>query len=76
MAEQRAHGQVEPGHGDPGYHGDHGGLRKYLMVFLALCFLSTLSFLTYFDFWREAFSVPVSRALSSWNAACAISSTG
>jgi cytochrome c oxidase subunit 4 len=63
MAEQRAHGQVEPGHGDPGYHDEHGGLRKYVLVFVALCVLTTLSFLTYFDFWRETFSVPVSRAL-------------
>lgn len=63
MSDQRAHGQIEPGHGDPGYHGEHGGLKKYLVVFAALCFLTTLSFLTYFAWWDQIFSVPVSRAL-------------
>jgi len=34
-------------------HGDHshGGVGKYLMVFLALCGLTTLSFFTYSRFW-------------------------
>lgn len=63
MAEQRAHGQIEPGHGDPGYHGDHGGLKKYVIVFFALCGLTTLSFLTYFDWWHAMFGIEVSRAL-------------
>lgn len=63
MSEQRTHGQVEPGHGDPGYHGDHGGVKKYIVVFGCLCVLTLLSFLTYFDFWRHTFSIPVSRAL-------------
>ncbi len=63
MAEQRAHGQIEPGHGDPGYHGEHGGLKKYIAVFVALCVLTTLSFLTYFAWWDALFSTPVSRAL-------------
>jgi cytochrome c oxidase subunit 4 len=34
-------------------HGDHshGGVGKYMMVFLALCGLTTLSFFTYSRFW-------------------------
>lgn len=35
-------------HGDE--HG-HGGIGKYLLVFLALCFLTTMSFLTYSPAW-------------------------
>jgi cytochrome c oxidase subunit 4 len=31
-------------------HG-HGGIGKYLLVFLALCGLTTMSFLTYSPFW-------------------------
>ena len=63
MSEQRTHGQIEPGHGDPGYHGEHGGVKKYVYVFGALCVLTTVSFLTYFAWWDHLFSVPVSRAL-------------
>jgi cytochrome c oxidase subunit 4 len=37
------------GHG-PGDHG-HGGIGKYLLVFLALCGLTTLSFFTYSPYW-------------------------
>jgi len=29
----------------------HGSLGKYLLVFVALCVLTTMSFLTYTDFW-------------------------
>jgi cytochrome c oxidase subunit IV len=29
----------------------HGGIGKYLLVFLALCGLTTMSFLTYSSFW-------------------------
>lgn len=39
---------------DPDHHDDdHGGNGKYIMVFLALCVLTTASFLTFFDFWNE-----------------------
>src|SRR5882762_10468413 len=41
----------------------HGGIAKYLIVFVALCALTMCSFLTYFDFWREHVSVHASRAL-------------
>src|SRR3954469_16725901 len=41
----------------------HGGIGKYLIVFVALCALTMCSFLTYFDFWREHVSVHASRAL-------------
>ena len=47
-----AHGHQDVGpdahaHG----HDDHGGNAKYIKVFLALCFLTTCSFLTYSDLW-------------------------
>jgi len=32
-------------------HHSHGGIGKYLLVFLALCVLTTLSFFTYSRFW-------------------------
>ena len=41
----------------------HGGIGKYLVVFVALCALTMCSFLTYFDFWRDHVSVQASRAL-------------
>jgi cytochrome c oxidase subunit 4 len=44
-------------------HIDHGGIGKYLLVFVALCVLTGFSFLTYFDFWRDNVSVEASRAL-------------
>lgn len=37
------------GHSDE----SHGGNGKYIVVFFLLCGLTTLSFMTYFDFWRE-----------------------
>lgn len=44
------------------HHEEHGGYGLYFGVFLALCFLTTLSFLTYFDFWRNSVPTNVSRA--------------
>lgn len=35
-------------------HDDHGGLAKYIYVFFALCFLTTLSFLTYSEYWPQS----------------------
>ena len=32
-------------------HDDHGGLAKYIYVFVALCVLTTASFFTYSDMW-------------------------
>ncbi|HEX7450585.1 MAG TPA: cytochrome C oxidase subunit IV family protein [Pirellulales bacterium] len=32
-------------------HADHGGIAKYIYVFLALCFLTTMSFFTYSQYW-------------------------
>ena len=37
-------------HAHDGDHG-HGGIGKYLLVFAALCGLTTMSFLTYSSFW-------------------------
>ena len=38
-------------------HEHHGGsIKTYLLVFVALCLLTTASFLTYTDFWRDHFS--------------------
>jgi cytochrome c oxidase subunit IV len=38
---------------DPASHGDHahGGIGKYIAVFVVLCFLTTMSFLTYSEAW-------------------------
>ncbi len=50
------HGHGAGGHlgGDHGHEPHaHGGTGKYWMVFLALCVLTTGSFMTYFEFWRE-----------------------
>ena len=33
------------------HHESHGGIGKYLLVFLALCGLTTMSFLTYSSYW-------------------------
>jgi cytochrome c oxidase subunit 4 len=41
----------------------HGGVGKYIAVFVALCLLTLCSFLTYFPFWREHIPVPASRSL-------------
>lgn len=43
-------------------HQHHGGIGLYIAVFVGLCILSTLSFLTYFDFWRSHVPTEVSRA--------------
>ena len=40
----------------------HGGTGLYIGVFIALCVLTTLSFLTYFDFWNNNVPKNVSRA--------------
>ena len=50
----------DPTHDD--HHESHGGLGLYIGVFLALCVLTTMSFLTYFDFWRENVPSTISRA--------------
>jgi len=42
-------------------HG-HGSTGLYVSVFVALCILTSMSFLTYFDFWRNSVPVGVSRA--------------
>lgn len=38
-------------HHDHAIHADHGGIAKYIYVFLALCVLTTMSFLTYSNLW-------------------------
>ena len=69
-----AHGPIVETHGihggqDENHHGAHGHdvhvtpTRHYIYVFLALCFLTTLSFCTYFDWWRANFTPAESRML-------------
>ena len=55
--------KVPPEGTDSGHHDDHdhGGTGKYWMVFIALCLLTTASFLTFFDFWNENIPTSVSR---------------
>jgi cytochrome c oxidase subunit 4 len=43
------------------HHEEHGGTGLYISIFIALCCLTSLSFLTYFDFWRAVVPVGVSR---------------
>lgn len=51
-------------HGHDAEHSEtHGGVGIYLAVFVALCLLTLMSFLTYFDFWRERFPMEVGRSL-------------
>ncbi|MFM8703373.1 MAG: cytochrome C oxidase subunit IV family protein, partial [Planctomycetia bacterium] len=47
------HSHDDHGHAghDAGHDAGHGGIGKYLLVFLALCGLTTMSFLTYSSFW-------------------------
>jgi cytochrome c oxidase subunit 4 len=47
---------------DQDHHESHGGYGLYIGVFIALCVLTTFSFLTYFDFWRNHVPVNISRA--------------
>ncbi len=49
-------------HGEHG-HDDHGSMKKYLTIFIALCVLTTMSFMTYFEFWRTSFPVQAGWAL-------------
>ncbi len=36
---------------DSGHHDDHGGIGKYLLVFVCLCLLTGASFFTYSSYW-------------------------
>ncbi len=49
-------------HDDHNGHEHHGGVGIYIFVFVSLCVLTTMSFLTYFDFWRQHVPVEISRA--------------
>ncbi|MEK6249836.1 MAG: cytochrome C oxidase subunit IV family protein [Planctomycetales bacterium] len=43
---------------ESGAHDDHphgGSIKTYMLVFIALCVLTSASFLTYTDFWRNSF---------------------
>ncbi len=42
-------------------HDHHGGVGIYIFVFVALCLLTTMSFLTYFPIWRDHVPVGISR---------------
>jgi cytochrome c oxidase subunit 4 len=50
MAHQHANSATDQN--DHEHHAP-GGIGKYIAVFVALCVLTTLSFLTYFDFWDQ-----------------------
>jgi cytochrome c oxidase subunit 4 len=51
-------------------HDDHGGTGKYIKVFLALCVLTTMSFLTYSDFFRHTFPPAVGWAFMMCVSCC------
>jgi len=59
----------EHGHG-AGHEGGHG-LAKYLYVVLALCLLSTMSFLTYSDLWPASLDTPLVKRLFMLAVSCA-----
>jgi cytochrome c oxidase subunit IV len=51
-------------HGAPSGHDAHAtGIAKYIYVFIALCLLTSLSFLTYSSWWRANFTPAESRLL-------------
>ncbi len=45
------HGHNSHGHDSHGSHEGHGGIAKYMYVFIALCFLTACSFFTYSSYW-------------------------
>src|SRR5437867_2638566 len=62
MSEQGQHSMGRPNvpsqpahtadaHGEHETHGLHGGIAKYIYVFVALCILTGASFFTYSDYW-------------------------
>ena len=59
-------------HAEAHTHDEHQGgtIKTYLGVFVALCLLTTCSFLTYFDIWRDHFS-----AHTGWAFMMAVSCT-
>ncbi len=61
MAETN-HNSDDHGEHDHDDHG-HGNTKMYFAVFIALCVLTTASFMTYFDFWRESVGVRAGWAL-------------
>ena len=56
MPDPSDHDPSEPKSSEAAHHDDHGGFGKYYAVFIALCVLTTGSFMTYFDFWEKNFS--------------------
>jgi cytochrome c oxidase subunit 4 len=50
-ADDALHHGHEHGHEPHGHDAHHGGVGKYLLVFLALCGLTTMSFFTYSAAW-------------------------
>lgn len=54
-----AHNHSSHGHDEGHVHHSHTG--QYFAVFVALCVLSALSFLTYSEFWRNNFPVEAGR---------------
>lgn len=51
----------EPTHDADHGHDEHTGNTKYIVVFFALCILTTASFVTYFPFWHNNIPIQVSR---------------
>ena len=50
-ADEALHHAIEESHGSHEEHAGHGGIGKYMLVFLALCGLTTMSFFTYSAAW-------------------------
>ena len=66
--ETDSHVSSDPAADQETHHG--GSIKTYVIVFLALCLLTTASFFTYSEFWREHFS-----AEAGWAFMMAVSCT-
>lgn len=57
-----AHDHDTAGHDSHDDH-SHGGTAQYIYVFIALCVLTTISFMTYFSWWHAMFGTAASRTM-------------
>jgi cytochrome c oxidase subunit 4 len=62
MSDHAQHDHAQHADHDGHNHEGHGGTGIYIAIFVALCVLTTFSFLTYFDFWRNHVPIEISRA--------------
>ena len=73
MSEHGHHHGSHDAH-DAGDDHDHGGVGKYLLVFVALCVLTSASFFTYSRYWPFDQNIPSGRHIT-WAFMMAVSCT-